>query len=209
MHIDILHLIETLGMYGVWAIVFAESGILFCFFMPGDSLLFAAGVLAGQGLMNIGLLAGGCFIAAITGNLLGYEIGKRVGLKIITPRTEKFLKPEYLDMTRDFFNRHGVLAIILARFMPIVRTFTPFLAGMVGMSYRTFVSYTIIGAAVWAVGLTILGYLLGELIPTDKIDSYILPIILVIIILSVLPSVFHIWKELRGKKKAAIDQDQA
>ncbi|AGH96999.1 DedA family protein [Micavibrio aeruginosavorus] len=209
MHFDILHLIETLGMWGVWAVVFAESGILFCFFMPGDSLLFAAGVLAGQDLMPIALLAGGCFIAAVTGNLLGYEIGKRVGMKIINPRTEKFLKPEYLQMTSDFFEKHGKMAVVLARFMPIIRTFTPFLAGMVGMSYRVFFIYTIVGAVFWAIGLTMLGFFLGDLIPQDKIDMYILPIILLIILISVLPSVFHIWKEMRARKAVAPENDKA
>lgn len=206
MHIDVLHLIETLGMIGVWAVVFAESGILFLFFLPGDSLLFAAGVLAGQGLMNILLLAGGCFIAAITGNLLGYEVGRRIGMKAINPRTEKFLKPQYLQMTSDFFERHGKMAVILARFMPVVRTFTPFLAGMVGMSYRIFVLYSVIGAIAWAIGLTVLGYWLGGLIPPHEIDNYILPIVGLIILISLLPSVFHIWNSYRGHKSKTRDQ---
>lgn len=194
MHIDILALIKALGYFGVWGIVFAESGIIFCFFLPGDSLLFTAGVLAAQGFLNLGILAVGCFIAAVTGNLLGYEVGKRVGLRLFKNGDTRFLKVKHLHMTQHFFNKHGKMAIILARFLPIIRTFTPFLAGVAQVPYKLFVFYSIAGALAWAVGLTVLGYLLGEMIPAEQLDRYLLPIILAIIVASVLPSAWHIYQ---------------
>lgn len=203
MHIDILTLIKTLGYFGVWGIVFAESGIIFCFFMPGDSLLFTAGVLAAQGFLNLAILAIGCFIAAVTGNLLGYEVGKRVGMRLFKNGDTRFLKHKHLEMTQSFFNKHGRMAIILARFLPIIRTFTPFLAGVAQVPYRLFVLYSIIGALAWAVGLTVFGYFLGELIPADKLDQYLLPIVLGIIFVSLLPSAWHIYKEMQASKKGA------
>ena len=203
MHFDILALIKTLGYFGVWGIVFAESGILFCFFMPGDSLLFTAGVLAAQGFLNLGILAIGCFIAAVTGNLLGYEIGKRVGMRLFKNGDTRFLKRKHLEITQSFFNRHGKMAIIMARFLPIIRTFTPFLAGMAQVPYKLFVLYSVIGAILWAVGLTVFGYILGDMIPPDKLDRYLLPIILSIIFISVLPSAWHLYREIAASKKGA------
>lgn len=201
MHFDILALIKALGYFGVWGVVFAESGILFCFFFPGDSLLFTAGVLAAQGTLNIVTLTTGCFIAAVTGNMLGYEVGKRVGMRLFKNGDTRFLKKKHLEMTQSFFNKHGRMAIILARFLPIIRTFTPFLAGVAQVPYRFFFAYTVIGALLWAVGLTVMGYFLGELIPADRLDKYLLPIILLIITASVLPSAWHIYKELQAQKK--------
>ena len=203
MHMDILALIKAIGYLGVWGIVFAESGILFFFFLPGDSLLFTAGVLASQGFLNLVILSTGCFIAAVTGNLLGYEVGKRVGMRLFKNGDTRFLKLKHLAMTQSFFNKHGRMAIILARFLPIIRTFTPFLAGIAQVPYKLFVLYSIIGALAWAVGLTVFGYFMGELIPADKLDQYLLPIILGIIIASLLPSVWHIYREMQAQKKGA------
>lgn len=203
MHFDIIPLIKSLGYFGVWGIVFAESGIIFCFFLPGDSLLFTAGVIAAQGFLHLGILALGCFIAAVTGNMLGYEVGKRVGLRLFKDGDRRFLKRKHLEMTQRFFDRHGKMAIILARFLPIIRTFTPFLAGVAQVPYRLFVLYSIIGALAWAVGLTVLGYFLGELIPAEQLDRYLLPIVLGIIILSILPSAWHLYREMQLAKKGA------
>ncbi|MCM2342965.1 MAG: VTT domain-containing protein [Alphaproteobacteria bacterium] len=203
MHFDIIPLIKSLGYFGVWGIVFAESGIIFCFFLPGDSLLFTAGVIAAQGFLHLGILALGCFIAAVTGNMLGYEVGKRVGLRLFKDGDRRFLKRKHLEMTQRFFDRHGKMAIILARFLPIIRTFTPFLAGVAQVPYRLFVLYSIIGALAWAVGLTVLGYFLGELIPAEQLDRYLLPIVLGIIVLSILPSAWHLYREIQLAKKGA------
>lgn len=197
--IDVLALIKSLGYAGIWATVFAESGILFFFFMPGDSLLFTAGFLASQGFLNIWLLTGGCFIAAVTGNMCGYEIGRRVGLKLFAKGDTRLLKRKHLEMTQQFYERHGKMTLIMARFMPVIRTFTPFLAGVAGMPYPTFMIYTVIGAVLWVGGLCFLGLFLGNIIPPDHIDHYLLPIIVAIIILSFLPSLYHLYKE-RGRK---------
>ncbi len=191
----ILSIIQSLGYAGVWGAVFLESGVPFCFFFPGDSLLFTAGFLASQELMNIWLLIGGCFIAAVTGNMLGYEIGRRIGLKLFEKGDTRFLKRKHLEMTQRFYERHGRMTIVMARFMPVIRTFAPFLAGIVAMPYRIFILYTIGGAALWVGGLCLAGLFLGNLIPPEQIDTYLLPIILAIIVASFMPSVYHIYKE--------------
>lgn len=200
MSLDPLSLIKSLGYLGVWSIVFAESGILMFFFLPGDSLLFTAGFLASQDFMNIWLLMGGCLLAAITGNMLGYEIGRRVGLKLFKNGDTRFLKVKHLEMTQAFYEKHGAMAVIMARFLPIIRTFVPFLAGVAGMPYRKFLSYTVIGGLAWVCGLCIFGFVLGHLIPAEQVDRYLLPIILGIIVLSLLPSLYHIYKEYKHRK---------
>lgn len=197
MHFDLIALIKSLGYLGVWGIVFAESGIVFCFFFPGDSLLFTAGFLASQDIFDIFILTGGCFAAAVTGNMLGYEVGRRIGLKLFARGDTRFFKLKHLTMTQRFYAQHGGKAIILARFMPIIRTFAPFMAGMAQMDYKRFTLYNLIGAAVWAIGLCVFGYAFGQILPADQVDKYLLPIIGAIIVLSLLPSFFHVLKERR------------
>lgn len=192
---ELLALIKSLGYLGIWVTVFAESGILFLFFLPGDSLLFTAGFLASQKHLEIKLLTVGCIIAAITGNMLGYEVGRRTGLKLFKHGESRFLKKKHLEMTQRFYNKHGRMTIIMARFMPIIRTFAPFLAGVVGMPYKIFMLYTVIGAFLWAGGLCLMGLFLGNIIPPEHIDEYLLPIIFAIIIVSLLPSFYHMYKE--------------
>lgn len=208
MGLDPLTLIKSLGYAGVWSILFLESGVPFFFFLPGDSLLFTAGFLASQGFLNIWVLTFGGLIAAITGNLLGYEIGRRTGLKLFEKGDTKFLKRKHLEMTQRFYEEHGRMTIIMARFMPIVRTFAPFCAGMVRMPYREFMLYTVIGAFLWVVGLTVLGLAVGEMIPAEQIDHYLLPIIVAIIILSFLPSAWHFYKE-RKRNSGKIPSETA
>ena len=195
MMIEPLSLIKSLGYLGVWGIVFAESGILMFFFLPGDSLLFTAGFLASQGFMNIWLLMGGCLAAAITGNMVGYEIGRRIGLRLFKRGDTRFLKRKHLEMTQNFYDRHGRMAVIMARFLPIIRTFVPFLAGVAGMPYRKFLVYTVAGAVLWVCGLCMLGFALGNIIPPEHIDRYLLPIIIAIIVISLVPSFYHLYKE--------------
>lgn len=210
MGFDVLQLIKTLGYLGVWSILFLESGVPFFFFLPGDSLLFTAGFLASQGFLHVGVLVVGGLIAAIVGNMVGYEIGRRFGMKLFSKGDTRFIKVAHLEMTQRFYEKHGRMTIIMARFMPIVRTFAPFLAGMVRMNYREFLIYTIVGAVLWVAGLSVLGYLAGNIIPADKVDHYLLPIVLAIIVLSVLPSLFHIHKErkaMRMEKSNVQDTD--
>lgn len=205
MHFDLLEALRTLGPYAMWVtfgIIFAESGLFFGFFLPGDSLLFSAGVLASQGFMPIGILSVGCFIAAVAGDSVGYWFGKKYGRGVFEKEKLPLVKRHHLEKAEKFYEKHGRKTIILARFVPIVRTFAPIAAGIAQMEYRTFISYNIIGGFVWGVGVTLAGYFLGSLIPADKIDKYLLPIILLIVLISVLPALKHIMDEKKeGKKK--------
>ncbi|MGB4107900.1 MAG: VTT domain-containing protein [Alphaproteobacteria bacterium] len=197
--IEIIPVIKSLGYLGVWGMVFAESGLVFFFFLPGDSLLFTAGFLASQDYLNIWALIGGTLIAAITGNMVGYAVGKYVGLKLFA-KESKFLKRKHLEMTQRFYVKHGAMAVISARFMPIIRTFVPFLAGVAQMDYRKFMLYTVTGAFVWVGGLCFFGYFFGKLLPPEAVDKFLLPIIVAIIVLSLVPSFWHIYKERKSAK---------
>lgn len=172
---------------GLFLIVFAESGLLIGFFLPGDSLLFTAGLLSSQGKfgLNFPVILVGCFLAAVIGDQVGYQFGKHVGPSLFRRPNSRIFKQTHVDRTRAFFEEHGPKTIVLARFVPIVRTFAPILAGVGEMPYRVFTQYNIVGAFLWAVGVTTAGYVLGETVPS--IDRYLLPIILVIVLLSLLP----------------------
>jgi len=197
--LDPKELINSLSPYAevaIWLIIFAETGLLIGFFLPGDSLLFTAGLLAGQGKLNIWLLLPGVFIAAFVGDQVGYTFGEKLGPRLFNKPDSRFFKQEYVTHTRNFFNKHGSKTIIIARFVPIVRTFAPVLAGVGEMDRKTFVIYNVIGAFLWAVGLTMLGYILGDVIG-ESVDKYLLPIIAVIILISLIPPLVE-WR--RAKK---------
>ena len=196
MHFDLQTLIKTFGYPLVWGIVFAESGLLVGFLLPGDSLLFVAGFmcsLAKTGL-DIRVMAFGCFVFAVVGDSVGYYTGKRFGRKLFDKEDSKFFKKKHLIAAEDFFSIQGKTAIILARFMPFVRTFAPIVAGIAAMRYQTFMQYNVVGGFGWAIGLTALGYFLGKTIPPEQIDQYLLPIVLGIMFISLAPSIFHILK---------------
>lgn len=195
--LDPLFLIKTLGALGVILIVFAESGLFFGFFLPGDSLLFTAGLVASQGYLNIWLLLIGAASAAVIGDSVGYAFGRKVGPKLFSRDDSRFFKRAYLERTKIFYERHGKKTLVLARFVPIVRTFAPILAGVGVMPYRLFLSYNIIGGLGWSVGLLLLGFGLGKFVP--DIDHYVLPIILVIVILSLIPSFAEFYRDRRSK----------
>lgn len=191
LHIDIVAVIKAVGILGVSAMVFAESGLLIGIAFPGESLLFTAGLLASQGLLNIWLLVPCVAASAILGDSAGYWFGKKVGPKLFTREESWFFKKAYVARTQLFYQKHGTKAIVLARFVPIVRTLAPILAGVGSMSYGTFVRFNIIGGLLWGAGVTLLGYTLGAIIP--GIEHYLLPIILVIIGVSLLPIVYEWW----------------
>jgi membrane-associated protein len=193
MHFDLSQIIQTIGYIGVFGVVFVESGLLVGFFLPGDSLLFTAGFLASQGFFNIALLIAGCFVAAVAGDSVGFLIGSRYGKKLFDKQESTFFKRSHLVKANDFYSKHGGKTIVLARFMPLVRTFAPVVAGMAEMKYSSFLFYNIFGGALWAIGITLAGYYLGSLIP--DVDKFLLPIIFVIVFVSVLPGLFHILKE--------------
>ncbi len=190
---DLTALITTAGYAGLFGIIFAESGLLIGFFLPGDSLIFTAGFLASQGLLNIAILAPLLFIAAVTGDSVGYSIGYRLGPRVFTRENSFFFDKKNVEKAQKFFDEHGKKTIILARFIPIVRTFAPILAGVGKMRYSTFFLYNVVGGLLWTVGLSLLGYFLGNAIP--HVDRYLLPIILAIIIISFLPSIWHIARD--------------
>jgi membrane-associated protein len=202
MHFDLPALIKTFGYPLVWGIVFAESGLLVGFLLPGDSLLFVAGFLcslAPTGL-DIRVMAFGCFVFAVLGDSVGYYTGKRFGRKLFDKEDSKFFKKKHLMAAEEFFDRQGKTAIILARFMPFIRTFAPIVAGIAAMQYKTFMKYNVVGGFFWGIGLTLLGYFLGKSIPEDQIDKYLIPIVLGIMFISLAPSIFHIIKAKQHKK---------
>ena len=194
---DLVALVKTAGYLGLFVIIFAESGLFFGFFLPGDSLLFTAGFLASQGYLAIGPLIIMLFVAAVAGDAVGYLFGKKMGPRIFSRPKSFWFNPSHTEKTRTFFEHYGPKTILLSRFLPVVRTFAPIMAGVGGMRYRTFAIYNAIGALLWACGITLLGYLFGNSVP--HADKYIVPIVLVIIITSVLPTVWQIIKE-RQKK---------
>ena len=196
MHFDLRGLIQTFGYPLVWAIVFAESGLLVGFLLPGDSLLFVAGFLCSlpKTGLDIRVMAFGCFAFAVLGDSVGYYTGKRFGRNLFNKEDSKFFKKKHLVAAEQFFDRQGKTAIILARFMPFIRTFAPIVAGTAAMRYKTFMTYNVIGGMLWGLGLTYLGYFLGESIGEENIDKYLIPIVLGIMFISLAPSIFHIIK---------------
>ena len=185
---DLITIIQTAGLIGVFLIVFAESGLFFGFFLPGDSLLFSAGLIASGGYFNIQLLVLVCITGAIIGDTVGYWTGKKMGPKLFYKEDGLFFRKKYIRDAEIFYEKYGKYTIILARFVPFIRTFAPIVAGIGSMRYRTFISYNILGGISWVLILILSGYFLGRIIPNP--DTYILPIVLGIIIISVIPVVY-------------------
>src|SRR5262245_31045772 len=154
--------LETGSYLVLWGVIFAETGLLIGFFLPGDSLLFTAGVFAAKGDLNIWLVVIGCFIAAVLGDQVGYMFGQRVGPSLFKRPDARLFKQAHVQRAQEYFEHNGPKTIILARFVPIVRTFTPVLAGVGRMNHRTFTAYNVIGALLWAVGISLLGFFAGE-----------------------------------------------
>lgn len=197
MGFNLVALIKSVGYAGVWSIIFTESGILFGILLPGDTLLFTVGILARQGYFDITLLTLGCVLSAFIGNVVGYEIGKRYGLPFAKKYAKRFVSEEQLDATNQFFTRHRLTTVVLARFVPLVRTIAPFLAGVIRMDYRLFLIHSAIGAIIWAGGLPLCGYFLGKYIPDGWMEFLILPVILIIFACILWP---YIAKYLKNRK---------
>jgi membrane-associated protein len=195
---DVEGLIRAGGLLMVCAIVFAETGLLVGFFLPGDSLLFTAGFLAAAGHINIALLLVCTTFAAIAGDQVGYLIGYKTGEKIFQRPDSRFFKREYVLRTQAFYEKHGAKTIVLARFVPIVRTFAPVVAGVAMMDYKTFVTYNVVGGFGWVWGLAILGYMLGNVIPRECLE----PAVLVIVFLSILPLIIEWWRHRNARTEA-------
>lgn len=193
---DLVSFLITVGYLGYFLIIFAESGLFIGFFLPGDSLLFTAGLLSSQGLFNIYLILFLGFMGAVLGDSFGYFFGKKIGPKIFTKEDSLFFHKKHLIRAERYYEQHGPKTIILARFIPIIRTFAPILAGVGQMKYKTFFLYNVVGAVLWAILMALAGYFLGSIIP--GIDRYLIPIVLLIIIISLLPPVIELLKKKDG-----------
>ena len=193
MHFDLPQIIETVGYIGLFAIVFAESGLFFGFFLPGDSLLLTAGLLASQGKLDLAILLIALPIAAILGDSVGYWFGKKTGPRIFRREDSLLFRRKNLLAAKTFYERHGGKTIVLARFMPFIRTFAPIVAGAVEMRYSRFLFFNVVGGLLWGVGVTAAGYYLGQSIP--DIDRYFLAVVAAVIVLSALPAGVHLTRE--------------
>jgi membrane-associated protein len=204
-------LISTFGLLGIMAMVFAESGLLIGFFLPGDSLLFTAGLLVAnnqylhQPLWLVCLLVA---VAAIAGDQAGYLFGRRVGPALFRRPDSRLFKQQNLDRARGFFDKYGARAIVLARFVPVVRTFTPIVAGSTRMHYRTFVLYNAIGGTLWSIGVTVLGYFLGQV---TFVRDHIELILIGVVVISVVPIGTELLRARRRDRRGstALDERQS
>jgi len=197
-------IISAVGLVGIWLIIFAQSGFFFCFFLPGDSLLFTAGFLASQNFFpayfvpTVLLLFVGALVAAILGDNVGFLFGRKIGPAIFKKEDSLLFDKKYPVEAQKFYDRYGKKTIVFARFIPIVRTFAPIIAGVGAMNYRTFFSYNVFGALIWTAVTVFPGFFLGESIPNA--EHYITPLILLIIVISFVPAVIHFIRERRSRK---------
>jgi membrane-associated protein len=206
--LDPKHLIDRFGLVAVIAVVFAETGLLVGFFLPGDSLLFTAGFIASSPKsldplsLPLGWLLLGVFVAAVAGDQLGYFIGHKAGPAVFNRPDSRLFKRAHVEKAEAFFEKHGVKTIILARFVPIVRTFTPVVAGVSNMKYRTYLTFDILGGLLWGVGVTLLGYFLGQV---DFVEKNLEVAILAVVAISLTPMAFELWKHRREAKALAAE----
>ena len=208
LHID-KHLAEIVSQYGAWTyiilflMIFCETGLVVTPFLPGDSLLFAAGAIASSGSLNVHSIFLLLLVAAIAGDTVNYHIGYFLGPKFLEKNKSKFIKKEYLERTHRYFEKYGGKTIIIARFVPIVRTFAPFLAGIGSMTYRHFLCYNVVGALLWVSLFTYAGYYFGEIPFVKKNFTFV---ILAIIVISVMPAVIEVIKAKRETKKPEMEE---
>lgn len=195
LHIDIESLVRLIGYPGIFAIVFLESGVFFGFFLPGASMLFTAGLLASQGVFHPWILIPLVTVAAILGDNTGYWFGNKIGIKLFVRPNSRFFRREHLVQAQNFYEKHGPKAVFLGRFIPVIRTFAPIVAGIASMNYRLFVSFNVLGALAWGSGITFLGYTLGERVPA--VSEHLSFIILFIIIVTTIPLFWEVYKEWR------------
>ncbi|HVW82407.1 MAG TPA: DedA family protein [Candidatus Paceibacterota bacterium] len=194
-HLNPLAIVEAGGYLGLAVLVFAESGLLIGIFLPGDSLLFAAGLLSASGLLDPGALAVVVVVAAILGDSAGYWFGHEVGSRFLARKDTWLVKRAYIERTQKFYKKYGARAVVLARFVPAVRTLAPILAGVAHMRYKRFLAYNALGGSAWGAGMVALGYFLGAVLPGS--EHYVLFISLGIIVLSFLPI---LWNLVRGER---------
>ena len=205
LHVD-KHLAEFIAAYGAWVyallfvIIFVETGLVVMPFLPGDSLLFVVGAMCGAGLMNLPLAMALLLVAAVLGDQVNYSIGRHFGPKVFQWENSRFFNKRAFMQAHDFYERHGGVTIIIARFMPFIRTFAPFVAGVAEMTRAKFVMFNVIGAMLWVVGLTLAGYLFGNL---PWVQANLSKIIWALIIIPGLIAIFGAWKARRNEARAA------
>jgi membrane-associated protein len=204
LHLDV-HLLGWVAQYGVWiyailfAIIFSETGFVVTPFLPGDSLLFVAGAIAATGQLNIGLLVALLALAAVLGNTVNYAVGRWLGKRLVTGRGLRWLNKKHLDKAHEFYERHGGKAVVISRFLPIVRTYVPFVAGMAAMTPRQYTMYNVAGGVLWVASLTFAGFFFGN-IPWVK--GNLTAIIVGIILVSLVPLLYAFVKSKMQKKAA-------
>ncbi len=195
-HVDLATWVAHIGYVGVFVIIFLEMGVFFGFFLPGDSLILTCGILAAKGFFHIEYIIPVLFSAAVLGYIFGYWFGDKLGHWLVRQKDSWWFKHQHLQKAHDFYAKHGGKALIIGRLVPVVRTFVPITAGMGKMQYRRFLKFNLVGAFVWSVGITLLGYFLGALVP--NISKIFLPLMLLVIFLSILPGIIEYWK---GRQK--------
>jgi len=193
---DLVKLIETVGYAGIFAIIFAESGLFFGFFLPGDSLLLTAGLLASRGILNEFILIPGLFIAAVLGDQVGYWFGAKTGPLIFTRDNSLLFRRKNLLAAKAFYEKHGGKTVTLARFLPFIRTFAPIVAGAAEMNYKRFVMFNLLGGFLWAICVTLLGYGLGKAFGNiEGIDKYFTLLVIAFFFIPGLPTLIHLWND--------------
>jgi membrane-associated protein len=191
----------------IWFVIFAESGLFFGFFLPGDSLLITTGFLCSTEtpLWNIFVMCFGSFVAAVMGDNVGYYTGRKYGRKLFEKEDSAIFKKEYLIAAQEFYDKKGAITVVVARFLAIVRTFAPIVAGAAAMRYSTFITYNIVGGFLWAVGLNLVGYkfgkILSDMVGEENVEKYLMGITLGVILLSFIPSLFHLMGSKKHKDK--------
>ena len=190
---DLTILLHTVSYAGIFAILFAESGLLVGIVLPGDSLLITAGLLSAEGSLSLAGVIAAAVLGAVVGDSTGYWIGRRLGPAVFRRPESRFFKPAYVERARAYFDRYGVTTLVIARFVPLVRTIVPTMAGVAGMHYRTFFTYNVLGGLLWGAGIPLAGYSLGRLIP--DLDRYILLVVGLVLIISFIPVGLEILRQ--------------
>ena len=205
MGFDLEALIKAVGYIGLFAIIFAETGLLIGFFLPGDTLLITAGLLIQRGDVGLSLwvLIPLLIAAAIAGDAVGYQIGKHTGRRIFNREDSRLFHRKHLERAEAFYEKHGGKTIILARFLAFIRTFAPTVAGAANMPYPKFAAYNVIGALLWVPSMTFLGYFFGATIPPEYVDLFFIGLVGVMIVASTAPALVHLWRQRREKSSEA------
>lgn len=200
--IDVEQLVETVGYTGLFLIVFAETGLLVGFFLPGDSLLISAGLVASRGHLDVWILIPLLIVAAVAGDATGFQIGKHLGPRIFKRDDSRWFHRRHLEKAKAFYDKHGGKTIVLARFLALIRTFAPTVAGAAGMRYPKFAFYNIFGGVLWVVSMVLGGYWIGSKI--ENVELVFMALLVIVVVLSLVPAALHFWRERRSLRRGAI-----